>query len=65
MRRDYKFKFWIRLERNSTFNWYKLVKFRGANCMDVYLLGLKLNFGLPYKHNFIYEEGYNAGFRGD
>ena len=61
---QYKFKFWFRISKGY-FAWYKVVKFRGANHVDLHLLGLKLNWGMPYLHNFIFEQGYNAGFRGN
>jgi len=64
MRRQYKYKFWFRITKGS-FAWYKVVKFRGANNIDLHILGLKLNWGMPYLHNFIFEQGYDAGFRGD
>jgi len=63
-KRDYKFKFWFRISKGY-FPWYRVVKFRGANNIDLHLLGLKFNWGMPYLHKFIFEMGYDAGFRGD
>ena len=62
---EFKTRYYFNVSVNTTFKWYKFTKFRGANCMDIYLLGLKINYGLPYLKNFIYESGYDAGFRGD
>jgi hypothetical protein len=61
MRREYKFKFWFKISKGY-FPWNKIVKFRGANNIDLQILGLKLNWGMPYSHNFIFEEGYDTGF---
>ena len=61
---NYKFKFRIKISKGS-FKWYRVVKFRGANCIDLYILGLRINWGMPYLHNFIWQEGYDAGFRRD
>ena len=63
-KRDFKFKFWIRISKGY-YPINKIVKFRGANFIDLHILGLKINWGMPYLHRFIYEMGYSAGFRGD
>jgi hypothetical protein len=64
MKKEYKFKFWFRISKGY-FPWYKVVKFRGANCIDLFIFGLKINWGMPYLHSFIFNEGYDAGFRRD
>ena len=64
-RPDYKFKIWFKIKKSNAFTWYKPTKFRGANYIDFYLFGLKFNWGMPYLRIFVYEQGYDAGFRRD
>lgn len=61
-RPKFKTKYYLNITSNNTFKWWRFVKFRGANCMDVYFLGLKINYGLPYLHRFIYQKGWDDGF---
>jgi hypothetical protein len=55
--RDYKFKFFLTIEKGYYY-WHKS---RGANFMEIHFLKLKIIFGMPYLHKFIYEQGYTAG----
>ena len=64
-RPKFKTRYYLNITRDKTFKWYKYINFRGANCMDIYFVGLKINYGLPYLKDFIYETGYDAGFRGN
>lgn len=36
--------------------------FRGANFCKLYFLWVEIEFGLPYLKEFIYQQGYDAGF---
>lgn len=60
--RDFKFIFWIKISKGY-YPIYKIVKWRGANFIDLHIFGLKINFGMPYLHKYIYQMGYDAGFR--
>jgi hypothetical protein len=62
--RDFKFKFWFKISKGH-FPLNRVVKFRSANGIDIFIVGLKISWGMPYLHKFIYEEGYDAGFRRD
>ena len=59
---QFKFKFWVRISKGY-FEWNKIVKFRGANFVDLHVLGLKISWGMPYLKKYIYGQGYDAGIR--
>ena len=62
--RDFKFKFWFKISKGH-FPLNRVVKYRSANGIDLFIVGLKISWGMPYLHRFIYEQGYDAGFRRD
>ena len=62
--RDFKFKYWFKISKGH-FPLNRVVKFRSANGIDLFIVGLKISWGMPYLHRFIYEQGYDAGFRRD
>lgn len=54
---QFKFQPFLQIKRSKAFKWTKFVKFRQANSLQIYWLGLDILIGLPYLPSFIYQQG--------
>lgn len=61
-KQNFKWKLYIRIKKDNVFPKFKLLKFRLANALKIYFLGLDVEIGLPYLKKYIYQSGFDRGF---